>query len=108
MAEDIPGALGKLICDLNPYPKPMDIYVDNPKPPPAPGGNRDTPADLCQMEVEVDDEYTGEWSFKGEAQHIAKAVRIKYRYPVLDPSTNKPIRWLEDYLLIGYEGSGGG
>ena len=118
MAEDIAKDLGDLICELNPYTDvpdqtgktggtgDMDIYVDNPNKPPAPGKDRDTPADPCQMEVEVDDEYAGEWTFKGEAQHIAKAVRIKYRYPILDPTTKKPVRWIDDYLLVGYEGSG--
>ena len=50
------------------------------------------------------DNYTqsSDWKFKGQPQHIARAIRIPYCYT--DPDTNLPVR---DYLLIGYEGSGG-
>lgn len=105
MAENIPLALGQLICDLNTtYPKPMDIYVDNPYPPPVPPAtDRTIVAAPSQIEVEVDDEYTGEWSFKKEPQTIARALRIKVRYPLVVGGTTY---WQEDYLLIGYVGGG--
>ena len=48
------------------------------------------------------DVYAGTWAFKGQPQRIAKAIRIPYCYT--DPKTNLPVL---DYLLIGYEGSGG-
>lgn len=116
MAENIPQDLGKLICKLNPYINiagktgDIDIYVDNPSPPPTGAAAVDprVPAiDLCQTEIEADDAYAAEWSFKGTGQRIARAVRIKYRYPKLD-AAGAVACWLEDYLLVGYEGSGGG
>ena len=55
----------------------------------------------------------GEWTFKGQPQKINKAVRILYRYPVLGPPAGQPptrpvLYYVEDYLLIGFEGSGAG
>jgi len=35
------------------------------------------------------------------------AYRIKYRFPINDKDGNA-LYWLEDYLLIGFEGSMGG
>lgn len=101
--------LGKLICMLNPYTQDrtktteMDIYVENPDP-------TKIPTDYKQVDLEVDTEYPGDWTFKEQPQRINTAARIKYRYGVLDPndSTHKTVLyWIDDYLLIGYEGSGG-
>ena len=106
--------LGNLINDLNPYfdatigpglavappiAWEMDLYLG--APPAVP------PAGLAnQIEVQVDSEYAGQWNFAGQPQNIARAVRIRYRYPARSPSGQ--VYWREDYLLIGYEGSGGG
>jgi hypothetical protein len=93
--------LGDLINDLNPYYDAtvpaweMDIQTGTVTLPPP-----------SRMEVEVDDQYPGEWSFAGQPQKINRALRIKYRYPVTAPSGI--VYWLEDYLLIGFEGSGAG
>jgi hypothetical protein len=110
--------IGNLIMLLNPYTdKPntpkygqstgeMDVYM---------GQN----AGIPQIQLQVDANYPGEWTFKGQPQKINKAVRILYRYPVLGPpaplasgSTTPPpptvLYWVEDYLLIGFEGSGAG
>jgi hypothetical protein len=103
--------LGNLIDALNPYTGinragynptgEMDIYAGNPAPTIPPTGT------IGQVEIEVDTRYPGEWSFKGQPQKINKAVRIRYRFPVLDSQGN-PLYWIDDYLLIGYEGANGG
>jgi hypothetical protein len=111
MADD----LGKLIMMLNPYTNdpdypttPMDIYVGNPNPPPGMPGTTAIPNNYCQVELEVDTKYPSEWTFKQEPQRVNVAARIKYRYGVNpDPKTGVPQYWIEDYLLIGFEGSGG-
>jgi hypothetical protein len=100
-----PVDLGTLIMNINPYPKiktDMDIYVGNPNPPA-------TPNDLCQVELMFDDSYSEghEWTFRGEPQPVKLAARIRYRYPSLKDATGKVLCWTSDYLLIGFEGSGG-
>jgi hypothetical protein len=105
--------LGQLILNLNPYTNRdipysdpvvtvgnMDIYLNQPGPGTA-------APDISQVEVEPDGPYRQEWTFKGEPQKVGMAYRIKYRFPVNDSSGN-PLYWLEDYLLIGFEGSMGG
>jgi hypothetical protein len=104
--------IGNLIMLLNPYTdKPntpkygqstgeMDVYM---------GQN----AGIPQIQLQVDANYPGEWTFKGQPQKINKAVRILYRYPVLGPPAGQPptqpvLYYVEDYLLIGFEGSGAG
>ncbi|HTY66371.1 MAG TPA: hypothetical protein VMH36_06955 [Alphaproteobacteria bacterium] len=130
--------LGDLLCKLNPYGRrygldempakwtgDMDIYVGYPNPA-NPAGN-----DLSQVELEVDTKYPADWDFKNAKHRVNTAVRIKYRYPVYHlqdvlpnpqqppggtnlpnpehlPANAKPIYWIEDYLLIGFEGAGGG
>ena len=108
MAQD----LGNLIEALNPYsgraaapgyPPPtgeMDIYAGNPAPVVPPAGT------VPQIEFEVETRYPPSWDFKGQPQRIAKAVRIRYRIPVIDPSNhNAVLYYVDDYLLIGFEGS---
>lgn len=113
LADDI----GNLILNLNPYTNDpdsgrnrstgqMNPYVGNPSPTDPPTGT------LAEMQVEIDNNYPGEWSFKGEPQRINTAVRIPYRYPVYGAPTSSGsksiIYWVTDYLLIGFEGAGGG
>jgi hypothetical protein len=108
--------LGRLILRLNPYTKrdmpysdpilvagPMDIYCSSPSP-------GKTPPDVSQIEVELDGPYRQEWTFKGEPQKVGMAHRIKYRFPVYrkDDAAKTPLYWLEDYVLIGFEGGMGG
>ena len=109
MAQD----LGTLLENLNPYsgraavpggPPPtgeMDIYAGNAAPAVPPAGT------VPQIEFEVETRYPPTWDFKGQPQRIAKAVRIRYRIPVIDPTTNPPtvLYYVDDYLLIGFEGS---
>jgi len=107
--------LGNIINDLNPYydatiPTPpgwqMDIDLATAAPgspfivPPIPG------VVGPNVMLEVDDHYYGEWNFNGQPQKISRALRIRYRYPVRAPSG--AVHWLEDYLLIGFEGADGG
>lgn len=112
-ASDGMAALGKLICDMNPYtemPKyemhyalktgKMNVYVGNPV-----SANSDGTVD--QIEVEVEANYPAQWAFKGQAQNVNTALRIKYRFPVLDKDQN-PLYWVTEYLLVGYLGSGAG
>ena len=108
--------LGKLILRLNPYTKrdmpysdptlvagAMDIYCNSPS-------SGKTAPDVSQIEVELDGPYRQEWTFKGELQKVGMAYRIKYRFPVYKEfdTTKTPLYWLEDYVLIGYEGGMGG
>ena len=99
--------LSELICRLNPYTErtdpangttsgEMDIRVG-----PAHGD------DACsEIQLEIDAKYASDWTFKGAPHRINTAVRIKYRYPVKDRH-GAPLYWVEDYLLLGYEGAGG-
>ena len=112
--------LGNIINDLNPYYDikidtattkwQMDIDVATAAPSPnytsagfsASPNTGDTPPNIM---LEVDDHYYGEWNFNGQPQKISRALRIRYRYPVSTPSG--VVYWLEDYLLIGFEGADG-
>lgn len=107
----LPDDLGTLILKLNPYTNrtipysglttgPMDPYCRTTAPVPAEMDN------INEIVIESDGPYRQDWSFKGESQRIGMAYRIKYRYPVNDASGTA--YWLEDYLLIGFEGSMGG
>jgi hypothetical protein len=109
--------IGTLVQLLNPYTNnqlvptggpptgQMDIYMSNPTP--TPGGAAG--ATIQQIQLEVDNRYPGDWTFKGQAQRVAKAVRIPYRYPVMDGTgaNANVLYWVEDYLLVGYEGAPG-
>src|SRR5712692_2974042 len=102
--------LGTLIMRLNPYtddrwvPKggprtgEMDAYMLNPIPTPGGAAN----GTIAQIQLEVQVEYTGEWTFKGTPHQLGKAARMRYRFPVLDPAGNVSY-WVEDYVLIGFE-----
>jgi hypothetical protein len=104
MAQD--ADLGQLIRLLNPYNHGMDVYTLNPTP--TPGGHAS--GTIPQIQLEVDAKYPGDWTFKGQTQKVNKAVRILYRFPVMSGSDEEAtvLYWIEDYLLIGYEGSGSG
>ena len=110
--------LGTLILKLNPYTNrdipnsdptlkagEMDIYLNQP-------ASGTPPPDISQVEVELDGPYRQEWTFKGEPQKVGMAYRIKYRFPVYEKPAEgeepEPLYWLEDYVLIGFEGGMGG
>ena len=105
--------LGDIINDLNPYydHRLPDWQMDIDLATAAPGSpgivpSPNTASTPTKVMLEVDDHYYGEWSFNGQPQKISRALRIRYRYPVMSPS--KQVYWLEDYLLIGFEGADGG
>jgi len=114
MAMEPPMAqhFGDLIEYLNPYstsPRPanyttgeMDFYAGKELPTRPPSG------DIREFVVEADNknagDYAGEWTFKGQQHRIAKAVRLRYRFPILAPNGDV-LYYVDDYLLIGYEGS---
>ena len=106
--------LGKLIVSLNPYTDAaLRIMHFGPVAPSTDAAAaRDAAAsvnDALPFELEVVDQYAEMWGFKGEPQKVNKAVRIKYRWPKLDPNnSNKILYWVTDYLLVGFEGTGGG
>ena len=88
----------------------MDIDLGTAAPSPSymtlPSNNPNTADTPTNVMLEVDDHYSGEWNFNGQPQKISRALRIRYRYPVSAPSGQ--VYWLEDYLLIGFEGADGG
>lgn len=113
--------LGDIINDLNPYydnsivdatgvPN-WQMDIDTATPAPGPGYITTSPSPNTKytppnVMLEVDDHYFGEWNFGGQPQKISRALRIRYRYPVSTPSGQ--VYWLEDYLLIGFQGADGG
>jgi hypothetical protein len=107
--------LGTLILNLNPYTNQnlsgggttgdMDPYLNVAAA--GTGASGSAAAHLSQIPLEVEDGYEDTWMFKGEPQKINRAGRFKYRYPVRN-AAGATVRWVEDYVLIGFEGSGGG
>jgi hypothetical protein len=104
--------LGKLILKLNPHTNnqrpgsnnstgEMDIYVGR-----ATGPTLTSTGTISDVELDIDT-HTQEWSFRGQPQNVRMAARIKYRYPVLDADRNV-LFWVEDYILVGFQGSMGG
>jgi len=100
--------LGELILRLNPYTNKlikdsaqstgeMELYFDKTKQPSALTAN---------VGLEMEGPYRQEWTFKGQPQKVGMAARIKYRYPV--KNGKEVLFWVEDYLLIGFQGSMGG
>jgi hypothetical protein len=54
-----------------------------------------------QSEIEEDSYEIGSWRFKDRSPRVAKALRIPYTYRDQDDNI------IKEYLLIGFEGSGG-
>jgi hypothetical protein len=96
MDDEMEKALGELICKLNPYTNKMELYL-------LPASNGDN---FSRLDVEVDAKYPTEWGFKGQPAKINTAVRLRYRYKTKNTVTGEEY-WNTDYLLIGYEGTGG-
>jgi hypothetical protein len=90
------GVIGQLIVKLNPYTK---------------SHNTNTKRSTGEMEMldglEMEGPYAQEWTFKGQSQRVGMAARIKYRYQVRDDES-KFLFWVEDYVLIGFQGTMGG
>jgi hypothetical protein len=110
----IEAELGTLIRRLNPYtagkPGTMRFKSGNLDGAAIDAAKRLDECDLSHIQLEVEgvqiksSNYAAQWIFKGQAQNIVKAIRIKYQYPV-DGDNGKILA--TDYLLIGYEGSPG-
>jgi hypothetical protein len=104
--------LGKLISMMNPYTKgeegTMDphMFVD----PASDASGRNIPVsdasghNIRDVWMEIDSKYPASWTFKGQEQKVNTALRIGYRWK--KKVQGKTI-WLTDYLLVGFEGSGG-
>jgi hypothetical protein len=113
--------LGTLICMLNPYtdgskgtmvPHTFVTAAQNPAPTPSPTPTpTPTPApptpNMTNIWMELDTRYADDWTFKGQPHSVNKAVRIAYRWAKTDTAGNV-LYWVTDYLLVGFEGSGGG
>jgi len=101
-------ALGTLIRMANPYTDgaPGSIRIDTPVHPPATATGTDPDVHPAQVQVE-EDNYEGQWSFRGQTQTIKKGLRITYRYPKKDKADNF-IYYVTEHLLVGYAGSNGG
>jgi hypothetical protein len=97
--------LGKLICMMNPYTggaeKSMDPHMFINASAAAPMNDDD----MKDVWMEIDSNYPAEWTFKGQAQKINTAIRIGYRWK---KSVGNDTVWVTDYLLVGFEGAGGG
>src|SRR5215469_14956768 len=105
-------ALGKLVVSPNPYTKAALMHFGNGTPKADVKAAENAAAQVngnAQFELEVADNYSELWNFKGEPQKVNRAVRIKYRWPKLDDGdSTKILYWVTDYLLVGFEGTGGG
>jgi hypothetical protein len=75
--------LGEAIFKRNPYGKDMQLATN------------------WQYDIEEDSYEIGSWRFKDRSPRVAKAIRIPYTYK------NEANNIVKEYLLIGYEGSGG-
>jgi hypothetical protein len=109
MIESMEIQLGTLIRRLNPYTKGNAAKM-NFKPAKATPDPETETLNLSDIQLEIEgndtktNNYAAQWIFKGQAQNIVKAIRIKYHYPVA--GTNNTV-FATDYLLVGYEGSPG-
>jgi len=109
------GALGELICRLNPYTRlptspttglSTGLMAVGVLPSALPGQNPHDPnAIIARMGIEVERNYKPVWTFKGQEQTVQTAVRIPYRFPVY--SGDELLYWQTEYLLLGYVGGGG-
>ncbi len=111
--DPVMGALGELICRLNPYTRlpadptsglsTGDMQVG--MLPPADPAYQDPNATIACMGIEVERNYKPTWTFKGQEQSVTAAARIPYRFPVY--KNGALAYWQTEYLLIGFVGGGG-
>jgi len=84
-----PQQLGDYICDANPYTRKEEA-------------NDQFPTAMNASLEETEKAYTWvEWKFKTGMQGVGLALRIPYYF------TDKDGQTVKNYLLIGFEGSGG-
>ena len=94
--------LGKLISMMNPYTKGEEGTMDphmfiNAR-------YEDTDSNIRDVWMEIDSNYPASWTFKGQEQKVNTALRIGYRWK---KTCGDKTVWMTDYLLVGFEGSGG-
>jgi len=101
--------LGELIRAMNPYSPHMEHPANSLGAAAQGEGAPTQPAAREQFQVEVDDysaNYsTGSWTFRGQQQSIKRALRVTYRYPLLDSDGEETRFYATEHLLIGYAGS---
>ncbi|HUC09505.1 MAG TPA: hypothetical protein VL985_03655 [Stellaceae bacterium] len=96
--------LGRLISMMNPYTNgesgTMDphMFIDAKAQPV--GEN----LEIKDVWMEIDSNYPASWTFKGQEQKVNTALRIGYRWK---KTVGTKVVWMTDYLLVGFEGSGG-
>jgi len=111
--------LGRLIIQLNPYSNPPVMTFASPAPAPAvldaavaaantvAALEAAVPTDLGVFTLQRRDnpEYQMNWTweFDGQQRIIRRALRIQYRFPIL----NGGGALATEHVLIGYEGGGG-
>jgi hypothetical protein len=94
--------LGKLISMMNPYTNgeegTMDphMFIE--------ARSESSDFNIKDVWMEIDNNYPAPWSFKGQEQKVNTALRIGYRWKKRRGDTTV---WVTDYLLVGFEGSGG-
>ena len=94
--------LGKLISMMNPYTNGEEGTMD---PHMFIGARHEfSDHDLRDVWIEIDSNYPTAWTFKGQEQKVNTALRIGYRWK---KKRGDETVWVTDYLLIGFEGSGG-
>jgi hypothetical protein len=109
-------ALGELICRLNPYTESenkttglkteeMELGSDM-------NADQRTPADkkkidemIKKIAVEVESNYSEQWTFKGQPVKVKAAMRIPYQFEV---KKNGSSYWQKETLIIGFAGDQGG
>jgi hypothetical protein len=94
--------LGKLISMMNPYTDGLEGSMDphmfiNPR-------SELSGRNIEDVWMEIDSNYPASWTFKGQEQKVNTALRIGYRWK---KQVGETTVWLTDYLLVGFEGSGG-
>ena len=122
MADEM-GALGELICRLNPYTKRkndpvtglketggMQMQPPHAKAPAAvekasPAEVRALNAIIRNIPVEVVRNYAEKWTFKGQTFAVKSAVRIPYSFEVT--TGDDETYWQTENLLIGFAGNDG-
>jgi hypothetical protein len=94
--------LGRLICMMNPYTDgeegTMDphMFID--------AKSESLDHNVKDVWMEIDSNYPASWTFKGQEQKVSTALRIGYRWK---KTRGGKTVWMTDYLLVGFEGSGG-
>jgi glycine/D-amino acid oxidase-like deaminating enzyme len=65
--------------------------------------------DLSHIDIGEDNDYTQEymtWIFKGRPQKVKRALRVRYRYELMNNGQGTGL-YATEHLLIGYAGSNG-